>query len=268
MIKPEFFDDPDIGELTPFARLAFIAMWLQADRAGRLIEDLRRLKARIFPYDPVDMEAIAAELHRKDMIKRYQAQEPNGRRTYSYIWIRNFAKHQRPHPKEPESLIPAFTAEAEKKHGEPFFSTEGTPLETNGSLDPLETNGTRNLESIRHSRTTKKPSSDVPAAFKHYQEGYFRTKGEKPNINGAKDGATLKRLLKTHGLQAVNTRIDTMLQSTDPFIQNSGCTIGVLSACWNKLGSKPVTTGKTAPVDRRTPFERARDAGLIARRGQ
>ncbi len=101
MIKPDFFDDPNIGELTPLARLFFIGLWTQADREGRVEDDVRRLKIRIFPFDAVDVEALAVELHGKDMIRRYSAGEKRG-----YIWIRNFTKHQRPHPKEPASLIP------------------------------------------------------------------------------------------------------------------------------------------------------------------
>ncbi len=148
MIKPEFFDDPDVGELSPLARLLFIGMWLQADREGRLKDDMRQLKARIFPYDAVDVEALAVELHGKDMIRRYQDVEKHDR----FIWIRNFLKHQRPHPKEPPSLIPICDNGDGKKHGEPCKKTEGTsdPLESKDSgsfnLDPLESNGTRNLE--------------------------------------------------------------------------------------------------------------------------
>lgn len=150
MIKPEFFDDPDIAELSPYARLAFIGMWLQADREGRLIEDLRRLKARIFPYDPVDMEALAAELHAKNMIRRYSAEKKPGEtgQLQCYIWIRTFSKHQRPHLKEPESLIPPYSIQAEKKPGEPGQNPEGCPLESNGSfiLDPLESKGDGDAE--------------------------------------------------------------------------------------------------------------------------
>lgn len=133
-MKPEFFDDPDIAELTPFARLFFIGLWTQADRAGRLVDDVRRLKARIFPYDNVDAEALAGELHGKDMIRRYLDMEGRG-----YIWIRSFEKHQRPHPKEPASVIPEWTTHAVKRNGEPCKNTEGTS--ESGSL----VNGTRNL---------------------------------------------------------------------------------------------------------------------------
>lgn len=101
MIKPEFFDDPAIADLSPFARLFFIGLWLNADREGCLEDNMRRLKAKIFPYDDVDCESLAGELHGKDMIRRYPAVEKHG-----WIRIKNFLKHQRPHPKEPPSLSP------------------------------------------------------------------------------------------------------------------------------------------------------------------
>jgi len=117
MIKPEFFDDPDIGDLSPLARLFFIGLWTQADKEGRLPEDLRRLKARIFPYDTVDLQTLMDELRAKLMIRTYI----DSRSDAAVIWICNFAKHQRPHPKEPPSVIGP--CKAVKKHGRPGKNT-------------------------------------------------------------------------------------------------------------------------------------------------
>jgi translation initiation factor IF-1 len=116
-IKPEFFDDPDVAELSMEARLLFIGLWTQADREGRLEDDMRRLKVKVFPYDPVDVESLAVELHGGDMIRRYQ--DSDGKR---YIWITKFTTHQRPHPKEPESRIPAYSDDTATKHGEPCLN--------------------------------------------------------------------------------------------------------------------------------------------------
>tara|TARA_R110000787_G_scaffold250297_1_gene355930 strand:+ start:10195 stop:10974 length:780 start_codon:yes stop_codon:yes gene_type:complete len=99
-IKPEFFDDPDIGDLSPFARLLFIGLWVQADREGRLVDDHRRLKIRLLPFDDVDVEGLLAELSSKGMILRYQ--DSAG---VSLIWVCRFLKHQRPHIKENASVL-------------------------------------------------------------------------------------------------------------------------------------------------------------------
>lgn len=118
MIKPEFFDDPDVADLSMTARMFFIGLWTQADKEGRLVDDVRRLKARIFPFDDVDVEALAVELHGKDMIRRYVAGDKHG-----YIWIKNFTKHQRPHPKEPASVIPPYVDGNVGKRGKPRKNT-------------------------------------------------------------------------------------------------------------------------------------------------
>src|SRR5580765_3325710 len=102
MIKPEFFDDPDIADLSPFARLCFVGLWTQADKAGRLEDDPRRLKVRLFPYDAVEVSSLLDELVAKEMVTRYAGDD--GR---AYLSIPKFVKHQRPHPKEPDSVIPA-----------------------------------------------------------------------------------------------------------------------------------------------------------------
>ncbi len=151
MIKPEFFDDPDLADISPLARLFFIGLWTQADKEGRLPDDPKRLKARLLPYETVDVECLAVELHGKDVIRRYEGSD--GKR---YIWIRSFAKHQRPHPKEPASVIPPCQNGAGKRHGEPGKDTASR-------VDsPLESNGTRNLDSeTRNLEDGKKTPSSV-----------------------------------------------------------------------------------------------------------
>jgi len=127
-IKPEFFDDPEVGDLSPWARLFFIGLWTQADREGRIAADWRRLKARLFPYDAKcpELSRLAVELHGKDMVRHYQ--DTDGR---DCLWIVNFLTHQRPHPKEPASTIEPWPGrekteekpKAVEKHGEPGKDT-------------------------------------------------------------------------------------------------------------------------------------------------
>lgn len=146
-IKPEFFDDPDVAAVSLAARLFFIGLWTQADKEGRVVDDIRRLKARIFPYDDLDCETLVVELHRQDMIRRYPAGKRNGEpgksesavEKHGYIWIRTFRKHQRPHPKEPASVITPHANEAGKRNGEDV-GKNGAPgglwTMDYGSLDP------------------------------------------------------------------------------------------------------------------------------------
>jgi hypothetical protein len=72
-IKPEFFDDEHLCELPFDHRLCFIGLWLQADKAGRMEDRPKRLKARIFPFDDVNIEAMLVALAREGFIVRQAA---------------------------------------------------------------------------------------------------------------------------------------------------------------------------------------------------
>jgi len=105
-LKPDFFKDEDIKELSFEARLFYQGLWIQADREGRGEDRPERLKIEIMPYDEVDAEEIMRLLahHKKNgkrpFIVRY---EIDGEKYYQII---NWQKHQRPHKTERESDIP------------------------------------------------------------------------------------------------------------------------------------------------------------------
>lgn len=107
-IKPSFFTDEAVVDLAFETRLLFIGLWCQADREGRLEDRPRQLQIQLFPCDQVDVEAMLGDLDAAGLIKRY---ESGGAR---YIQVVNFAKHQRPHSKEVDSVIPAPDASAPK----------------------------------------------------------------------------------------------------------------------------------------------------------
>lgn len=100
-IKPGFFKNEDLAELSPWHRLCFAGLWTEADKAGRLEDRPRRLKADLFPYDDdVDMDGLLADLAAGGFIVRYVVEE------VAYIAVINFEKHQRPRDDEPESQRP------------------------------------------------------------------------------------------------------------------------------------------------------------------
>jgi hypothetical protein len=96
-IKPSFFQNEELGELSPLTRLAFIGMWTIADYKGCIEFRPKRLKVQIMPYDDCDFEQIANDLDKSGLIAIYSVQ---GQR---YIKIINFEKHQNPHKNERES---------------------------------------------------------------------------------------------------------------------------------------------------------------------
>ena len=105
-IKPSFFTNEYLAELSLEARLLFISLWCQADREGRLEDRPKRIKVEAFPFDDVDTDALlheiasATEDGQPAFIHRYVI---DGK---GFIEICNFKKHQRPHTKEKASTLP------------------------------------------------------------------------------------------------------------------------------------------------------------------
>lgn len=100
-IKPGFFTNDKLAELPALTRLLFIGLWTIADRAGRLEDRPKRIKAEVLPYDDCDIDAMLADLDRLGFIQRYEAAGAGA------IQIVTWDKHQNPHIKESESTIPA-----------------------------------------------------------------------------------------------------------------------------------------------------------------
>lgn len=99
-IKPNFFLNEDLAELSHTARLLFIGLWCFADKEGRFEWRPLRIKAAIFPYDEkVDIKKSLAELSSKGLIIQYGNDNEFG-------CVPKFSKHQRPHVREAESIIP------------------------------------------------------------------------------------------------------------------------------------------------------------------
>lgn len=100
-LKPALFKDDRLAETGPEGMLLFAGLWGLADRAGRLEDRPRWIKAEVIPYFDADADALLDALAERGFILRY---ESDGRR---YIWVRNFERHQNPHKNEPASTLPA-----------------------------------------------------------------------------------------------------------------------------------------------------------------
>jgi hypothetical protein len=116
-LKPGFFKNETLAECSPLARLLFAGLWCLADRAGRLEDRPKRIRAEILPYDDGSVDDMLTELHEAGFILRYEVAGQQ------FIQVLNFAKHQNPHCREPESTIPApgehsaCTMQASGEHG-------------------------------------------------------------------------------------------------------------------------------------------------------
>ena len=99
-IKPGFFRNERLVEVSFGARLLFAGLWTLADRRGVLAERPKQIKIDLFPADDVDVDGLLAEIDAVGLIERY---ESDGKHI---IFIPGFIEHQKPHPKEPENDLP------------------------------------------------------------------------------------------------------------------------------------------------------------------
>lgn len=126
-IKPGFFRNADLAELSMEARLLFVGLWTLADREGRMDDRPKQIKMEIFPADSVDCDALLGDIAATGMVVRY---EVDGKR---YLQVTNFAKHQNPHRDEKPSTIPdacgnlTHKTPAPTKHSASTVQTPCTP---------------------------------------------------------------------------------------------------------------------------------------------
>lgn len=100
-IKPAFFKNEVLAEMSAETRLLFIGLWTLSDREGRLEDRPKRIRAELFPLEMIDVEPMLSRLCDDGFLVRYEVDSTK------YIQIENFVKHQDPHYKEKASEIPA-----------------------------------------------------------------------------------------------------------------------------------------------------------------
>lgn len=125
-IKPKFFTNDELGELSPLTRLLFIGLWTIADFKGCLEYRAKRIKAQLLPYDECNLGEIVSTLDKSGFISIYSV------RGQLYIKILKFEAHQNPHKNEREagSDIPDIS---EKDNEINEMSKDGINRDKNGS---------------------------------------------------------------------------------------------------------------------------------------
>ena len=101
-IKPSFFLNENLAELSFEFRLIYTGVWCCADREGRVENRPRRLKAEIMPYDNVDMEKAINVLCSGGFLTKYENTEKE------YLQVEKWEIHQRIHHTEKDSIIPSY----------------------------------------------------------------------------------------------------------------------------------------------------------------
>ena len=95
-IKPQFWANETLAELSHRTRLLFIGLWNLADRRGRLEDRPKRIRVEVFPYEVEPVDSNLAQLEAAGFLVRYEREGLN------LIQINNFEKHQRITGKEAE----------------------------------------------------------------------------------------------------------------------------------------------------------------------
>lgn len=88
-IKPDFWTDEKIVELSAFARLLFIGLWNFADDDGRMVYSPKKIKMQIFPADTLDISELFGEVRRELLVDIYVVDG------VEYLQVKNFAQHQK-----------------------------------------------------------------------------------------------------------------------------------------------------------------------------
>lgn len=114
----------------------------------------------------------------------------------------------------------------------------GTQVGTEGALQ-LSQEGRTGSTLNKQNKTKTKVSNDTDPRIKilidHYYNLFQSKFDEKPNINGAKDGALFKDLLKKYDEDKIKALLIAFFEIDDKFIQQSGYTVGVFANQVNRL---------------------------------
>lgn len=121
-IKPEFWTDEKIVELSAYARLLFIGLWNFCDDSGRMVYSPKRIKMQVFPAESLDCSELLGEIRRESLIEVYVVDG------VEYLSISGFDKHQKI-DKRSASKLPPPPNSAESPRIPP---TEWNGMEGNG----------------------------------------------------------------------------------------------------------------------------------------
>lgn len=99
-IKPDFWTDEKVVELSAFARLLFIGLWNFADDEGRMAYSPKKIKMQIFPADTLDISELFGEIRGENLVEIYSVDNTE------YLQITHFSKHQKIDKRTPSKLPP------------------------------------------------------------------------------------------------------------------------------------------------------------------
>ena len=100
-IKPEFWTDEKVVQLSFPARLLFVGLWNFCDDEGFLWDEPLRIKLQILPNDDVDISVLVDELVGAGVVARHRSDNDR-----SALQVVNFEAHQRVSHPSPSRIAP------------------------------------------------------------------------------------------------------------------------------------------------------------------
>lgn len=152
-IKPDFWTDEKIVELSFEARLFFVGSWNFADDNGNLQRSAKKMKMQIFPADAIDCEPLVQSLIDHGLFIEYSVNSEE------FIHIKGFKDHQVvnrpsksniPEPKTGDlfaRLTEDSLTEGKGKEGK-GRDMSGTPDDVTSVIDYLNEKAGRNYQAV------------------------------------------------------------------------------------------------------------------------
>ena len=139
-IKPGFFTSEDVSALPLRARLTWIGLWTHCDDQGRAKDNVKLIKAAVWPLDDISLREIEEDLDTLAVAGRIVRYESDGLRLLAVV---NWDAHQVINRPTPSKLPapPGLHANSWSTHG---VVTDGSPQERKG----MERKGTRARASV------------------------------------------------------------------------------------------------------------------------
>jgi hypothetical protein len=125
-IKPDFFTSDTVSTLPLRARLTWIGLWTHCDDHGRCRDNVKLIKAAVWPLDDVslrDIESDLDDLVEANVVFRYVVEGK------AYLQVTNWAEHQKV-DRPSKSNIPAPTEAADIHRAEAEVTAGQTPRDT------------------------------------------------------------------------------------------------------------------------------------------
>lgn len=168
-IKPGFFQNDQLAECEPLARILFAGLWCEADRSGRLLDRPKKIKAACLPYDDCDCDKLLDQLKETGFIARYQVAG------VKYIQVIAFDKHQNPHKNEALSELPGVPSEqAPEMHS---TSTVQAPI-IHEAIGLIPDSLLLIPDSLQHQEPLSASQTDAGGRFAEFWAVYPRDEGK------------------------------------------------------------------------------------------